>query len=38
MSAVTRTGPGMKFFILSHLTVALVSFVLGAALYAGGAF
>jgi hypothetical protein len=36
MSAATRTGPGVRFFILSHLAVALLGIVLGGLLVAGG--
>jgi hypothetical protein len=36
MTAATRTGPGVRFFILSHLTVALLGIVLGGLLVAGG--
>ncbi len=35
MSAV-RTGPGVKFFVLSHLVVGLLGIVLGGVLVAGG--
>jgi hypothetical protein len=37
MRTATTAGPGVRFFVLSHLVVALFGIVLGAMLATGGA-